>query len=308
MRRPSPIVDAAWLGEQLAGAQPPLVVHTGWAGRGAADYRRAHVAGAIHLDTDAFEDQYPTWRLRSDAELRRCFGEHGIDAARTIVVYSAQGIAAARTWWVLHYAGAVDVRLLDGGLAAWRAAGGAIERAARRLPPVDFAARPRHEINVPTAELHARLGAVQLADVRSDAEFAGARSGYRYMAYAGRIPRAIALGDADDGAGVYLRADGRLRSLGEVDSRWRAIGLDPARELVFYCGCGWRSSLAFLYAHALGYARARNYSDGWAGWSIHYVRDAAAGQPTPGWRQLRTANPIESDEPGELFAAGALGA
>ena len=66
---------------------------------------------------------------------------------------------------------------------------------------------------------------------------------------------------------------------------------------VFYCGSGWRSSLAFLYAWLLGFERIRNYSDGWGGWSTVYVRDSKVKGGTPGWRQRRSVHPIVRGEP-----------
>jgi thiosulfate/3-mercaptopyruvate sulfurtransferase len=66
--------------------------------------------------------------------------------------------------------------------------------------------------------------------------------------------------------------------------------------VIFYCGSGWRSSLAFLYAQWLGYERVRNYSDGWSGWSTQYVLDKKAKGATPGWRQLRSGHPVEADK------------
>ena len=68
-----------------------------------------------------------------------------------------------------------------------------------------------------------------------------------------------------------------------------------AREVVFYCGSGWRSSLAFFYAWLLGVDYILNYSDGWSGWSTQYIPDPnVTSGATPGWRQEPTGNPIAS--------------
>ncbi len=68
-------------------------------------------------------------------------------------------------------------------------------------------------------------------------------------------------------------------------------------EVVFYCGGGWRSSVAFFYAWLLGFENVRNYSDGWSGWSTEYHPDPVALGRTPGWRQQPSRNPIEAGAP-----------
>jgi thiosulfate/3-mercaptopyruvate sulfurtransferase len=138
---------------------------------------------------------------------------------------------------------------------------------------------------------------VWLADVRSRAEYEGRESGYDYLEAAGRLPGALHLDDADDDTRLYVRPDGHLRAPREILALWRERGLVPAgggrrfeREVVFYCGTGWRSSLAFFYAWLLGFGNIRNYSDGWSGWSTEYHEDAGS---SGGWSQQPTANPVE---------------
>ncbi len=67
------------------------------------------------------------WRLRDLPELHQAIGRFGI-TPETTVVYGKKLIAAARVWWILKYAGVADVRLLDGGVDAWEAAGYPVER------------------------------------------------------------------------------------------------------------------------------------------------------------------------------------
>ncbi len=267
----------------------------------AKEYRKGHVPGAIHFNTDDLEVGYPTWKLRSPRELHEVIGRHGITHKTTVVVYGRQMIAAARVWWVLKYAGVADVRLLDGGFPMWTALGYARETTIRTPTPVTFAAQVNFSVLATTDPIRAALGSSVswLIDVRSDAEFAGRKSGYDYLDSKGRIPGAIAGGNADDGSALYTRSDGRLRDPSEIEELWRKLGIvathSPGlfdREVIFYCGGGWRSSLAYYYAWLLGYQNIRNYSDGWAGWSTDYVADPTAKGSTPGWRQQGSANPI----------------
>ena len=295
------IVSAAWLHGQLASATGGVVVvEVSWTPPGKPDaFALGHIPGAVHLNTDELENGYPRWHLRPDGELQALEGELGIAPDSTVVVYGQQTIAAARAWWVLHYAGVRDVCYLDGGLAAWRRHRYPVEKGVRGRRRVAFAGALREETRATTDHVAGRVrqGGAALADVRSDAEYLGTSSGYSYLAAKGRIPGAILAGNADDSARIYQHAGGMLRSLAEVRREWRRRGLlnaqgEAAGEIIFYCGSGWRSSLAFLYAHAMGLKRIRNYSDGWSGWSTEYEPDAGVKGITPGWRQRRSANPV----------------
>jgi thiosulfate/3-mercaptopyruvate sulfurtransferase len=287
------------------GAQDLVIVEAGWGAAGHAfDEQAGHVPGALALDTDTLETPAPAWRLRDAAALERVVGGLGIDAGTTVVVYGREVIAAARAWWVLKYLGVRDVRLLDGGGEAWQAAGYPTAACALPARARDFVALPQDGFFAGTGYVRDRLGAPHtcIGDVRSAAEHRGDTSGYDYIDARGRIPGALHLGDADDDAGIYVRADGRLFHPHEILGLWRRMGLELAadgrafgRELVFYCGSGWRSSLAFFYAWLLGIGNVRNYSDGWSGWSTRYVRDECAGGSTPGWRQDPTGNPRERE-------------
>jgi thiosulfate/3-mercaptopyruvate sulfurtransferase len=281
------------------------VVHAGWGPtRDATRYLAGHVPGAIHVNTDDLETGYPEWKLLDAESLQAAIGRMGISPDTTVVVYGDKLIAAARVWWILKYSGVDDVRLMDGGIERWQVAGYATERQVRELPAVPFSASVLHHWLATTDEV--RLAIDQnnaiLADVRSDAEFVGSSSGYDYLEAKGRIPRAIHLGDADDRSGEYQRNDGCLRTPDEVLERWQTRGLQRdatgqrfPREVIFYCGGGWRSSVSFFVAWLAGIEPIRNYSDGWCGWSTIYQREPSAKGSTPGWRQIRSEHPIDVD-------------
>ena len=150
-----------------------------------------------------------------------------------------------------------------------------------------FSARVRKD-TLATTEYVDRARTSVLADVRSRDEFDGLASGYDYLDRKGRLPGAVHLDNADDSAAIYQHDGGTLRDVDEIGRFWREHGLPlEGREIIFYCGTGWRSSLAFLYAKAMGIARVRNYSDGWSGWSTIYERDPGYQRgSTPGWRQI----------------------
>lgn len=266
------IVDPFWVN-----AHPEaLLVEASWTPADAKrDYDVGHIPNAVHINTDDFETPRPDWLLRPLPELQRVIGDLGIGPSTTVVVYSSKSIAAARVWWILHYAGVKDVRILNGGLEGWIRAGYLKDMEPHNRPPVRFEAKPRASILASTADVANRGDVPLLVDVRSLDEYAGRTSGYSYLAAKGRIPGAIHAEDADDSAAVYQKRDGTLRSVDEIRKLWMERGLlsGQQRPLIFYCGSGWRSSLAFLYAAEMGLMDIRNYSDGWTGWNAPDKRE-----------------------------------
>jgi 3-mercaptopyruvate sulfurtransferase SseA len=301
------LVSAAWVKALLDASvpgsttpRPPtcrhshfVILEVGWAKtKDAKRYLAGHIPGAIHFNTDDLETDYPQWRLRDVAALHEAIGRAGITPKSTVVVYGDRLMATARVWWALKYAGVSDVRLLDGTIDHWRAAGYAVETGMVQPRPTRFSAAPVDDIVATTAYVRRRLHdpRIYLGDVRSISEYDGRKSGYSYLDAKGRLPGAIHLGDADDDAGRYQQRDGRLVPPAQIRSQWLKQGLTPEKELILYCGGGWRSSVAFFYAWLMGWENVRNYSDGWCGWSTAYVRDPAAQGTTLGWRQQPTGN------------------
>jgi len=266
-----------------------------------------HVPGAIQVHPSYLEAgtdvarYYPFYdcpadgNLLPDRELQRAVARLGITPDSTVVVYGSEpdgAMAAARLCWGLLYAGVKRVRMLDGGIDAWLAAGGAtasrIERASDVGRNDDRVAEPgspwrvRPELLATTSEVRALPGAnARLVDVRKRGEWDGTlKDYYTFFSEAGHIPHAILQGDWTNLLDPATRKLGP--QLAAVARRWRADGiLDAGVEagtttLVFYCGTGWRSSLAFLAARLLG-LRAKNYEDGFYGWSRGEGNEIALG-------------------------------
>ena len=101
-------------------------------------YAAAHLPGAPHLDLDAALAGPPGARgrhpLPDPAVLEAALRAAGVGDDDEVVVYDqATSLAAGRAWWVLRWAGHPQVRVLDGGLEAWRRAG---------MPVTDRGAHP----------------------------------------------------------------------------------------------------------------------------------------------------------------------
>lgn len=265
----------------LAGEPAPAAPAAEWrlfevACGGAAPYQLAHIPGAGYIDTCQFE-QEPLWNKVCDQALLHVLLEQGIRHDTTVILYGRNTLAAARAAHLMLYAGVRDVRLLDGGYAAWQAGGhaSAAGPAPARPAAADFGlafpARPDYLIDTPQARALLAQPDGALVSIRTWDEFIGKISGYSYIETRGDIPGAR-WGRAGDGGDVnsmsdFHRPDGTMKPAGEISRLWREAGIRPCQQTAFYCGTGWRASLAFFYAWLMDWQRISVYDGGWCEWS-----------------------------------------
>lgn len=264
-------MDAPSLAAFLAGPGSAIVFEVGYAGPG--PFEQGHIPGAAWLDIGVLETA-PLFNMVDDAALLAWLNGEGIRHDSVVILYGrSNSLAAARAALFLLYAGVRDVRLLDGGLPAWHAAGlpcvagpGAAAGEACDFG-APFPGRPGLLCGLDDISAHQRCGSATLASIRTRSEFDGRTSGYCYIAARGEIPgarwgRAGCEGDVHSMSNYQL-ADGRMRPAGEIAAMWAASGIEPDARTVFYCGTGWRASLAFFYAWLMGWERISVYDGGW---------------------------------------------
>ena len=277
------LVTPGWLAALAAGGPVEASPAPGWrlfeVGCGCATlYEHAHIPGASYIDTGEFECE-PLWNKVGDAVLLSLLLSHGVRHDTTVILYGRNNLAAARLAHLLLYAGVEDVRLLDGGFALWEASGyacarGVVEKPADRAVADFGVAFPVHpEYLIGTSQARALLSTADgaLVSIRSEAEFLGKVSGYSYIAARGDIPgarwgRAGADGDVNSMSAYHL-ADGRMKPAAEIILQWREQDIVEGLQIGFYCGTGWRASMAFFYAWLMGWPRISVYDGGWLEWS-----------------------------------------
>lgn len=309
------LVSPLWVKETLLDAnnngRPYVIVETGWGTAQDTGYDKGHIPGAIHVNTDEIEydeflaraatppgqlgrsttesedaakglgvwDVLPRnwWNIYPDIYLLPAIANMGIDVNTTVVVYGSDITGAARVVWTLMYAGVKDVRLLNGGLEAWKSAGYPVDTTpVPRNPKPNFGAnRALHPEWLATTDYVRNVvnGLIMdsvLADVRTYDEYTGKSAPYSYIPTSGRIKGARW---AHAGAGPwtmedYVNPDGTLRALSYLADIWKQNGITPDKEAIFYCGTGWRSSLAWFAAYMMGWDRIRNYDGSWYYWSM----------------------------------------
>ena len=191
------LVGPAVLARELAGGAPPLVIDARWqlgGPPGAGRYRAGHLPGAVFVDLDEDLSGPPgaggRHPLPEAAAFQAAMRRAGLSAGRPVVVYDdGDSVAAARAWWTLRYFGHDQVRVLDGGFAAWTAAGLPADTVVPDVPPGDFTATAGGMplIDADGAAALARAGV--LLDVRSPERYRGEAEPVDPVA--GHIPGAL---------------------------------------------------------------------------------------------------------------------
>ncbi|MFT3768031.1 MAG: sulfurtransferase [Minicystis sp.] len=280
---PAPLVDAAWLAAHLD--HPDLrVVDLRWylAGkRGADEYARGHIPGAIFLDLDrdlaapkgSGPGRHP---LPSIDDFARVLARAGVTRDTTVVAYDdAGGSVAARLWWMLRWVGHPGGRVLDGGLAAWTAAGHPLSTDAPVITPA------------PPLDLHAGAGlrAIGKLDVQRLAAdpralVLDARAPERFEgrvepidARPGHIPGARSAPFAQN----LIAPGGALKPAADLAAHYRALGAFDADTVACYCGSGVTACHDILALAIAGRDDVLLYEGSWSDWAADPSLPAATG-------------------------------
>ena len=275
------LVSAQWLAGLAAGRQVAAAPASDWRlleiGFNAKEaYLQGHIPGASYVDTCEFE-RGPLWNRVADTELVALLLDCGICRDTTVVLYARDPLAAARAAHLMLYAGVEDVRFLDGGFAAWTRLHLPLEQGHIPHPPAagDFGcpcpAHPEYLVDIDEVRsLLARPDAC-LASIRTWNEYIGRTSGYSYIPAKGDIAGSLwgRSGGDDDVSSMseFHDAQGRMLAASNIRRMWKEKGIGPDRRTVFYCGTGWRASLAFFYAWLMKWERISLYDGGWCEWS-----------------------------------------
>ncbi|AEW96986.1 MULTISPECIES: sulfurtransferase [Streptomycetaceae] len=242
---------------------------------GRPQYEAGHLPGARYVDLESelagppgAGGRHPLPPLEVFTTAMRRAGVY--DGGRPVVVYDGgQGWAAARAWWMLRWAGHPDVRVLDGGFAAWD---GPLETGA--LPPADgdFTPRPG-ALPVLTADQAAELARTGLLiDARAAERYRGETEPIDPVA--GHIPGAVNAPTTENVApdGTFLPAE-------RLTARFAELGATKAPEVGVYCGSGVSAAHELLALHIAGVPAAL-YVGSWSEWTRDPSRPVATG-PTP---------------------------
>jgi thiosulfate/3-mercaptopyruvate sulfurtransferase len=273
----TPLIDDATLADLLGSEQPPAVLDVRWAlgaGPGRKDYLAGHIPGAQFTDLDADLASPPgaggRHPLPSPQRFAAAMRNLGVGNDSTVVVYDAgNSTAAARAWWLLRRLGHADVRVLDGGYAAWLGSGRPVETAVREVTRGDFTpGRPGAEVVEADGVLAAAAAGV-LLDARDHERYLGQVEPVDPVA--GHIPGAVSAPTRENVTG-----DGRFLGAGALRERFAALGVTDSRPVTVYCGSGITAAHEVLALEVAGYGAAL-YPGSWSHWITDPGRPVATG-------------------------------
>jgi len=274
--RANVLITARRLHEMVSNGQNVLVLDVRPNSDGsnhASSYHSGHIPEAVYVNFPA-ELAGPGGGIRGRRplptieNLQRDARNWGLNQNHTVVTYGDRG-PAARAWWVLRWAGLEKVRLLDGGLEAWIAAGYPI---ASEVPKpstgnVVFSAGHLPVINADEAAAMARSGI--LLDARSAAQYAGGPVAAG-EARSGHIPGALSA--PTDG---NLAGDGHFAEPSVLRQRFAALGLGT-KPVGVYCGGGVSATHEIAALASIG-IEASLFPGSWSAWSADPKRPVATG-------------------------------
>lgn len=273
------LTTAEELISRIRGGEPVTILDVRWQlaePDGRAAYLAGHLPGAVYVSLDedlsdhsiAGRGRHP---LPSGAALTAAARRWGVRQGRPVVVYDDWNRAgSARAWWVLRAAGLADVRILDGGLAAWKAAGGPLEHG-----PVD---PERGDVTLPHDDLYAgamptlsadEVDSVLLLDARAPERFRGEVEPVDPVA--GHIPGARNLPSTS-----VLADDATFAADPAIRDQLAQCGVDGSAPVGVYCGSGVTAAVTVAALTALG-QRAALFPGSWSQWSSEDGRPVARG-------------------------------
>jgi thiosulfate/3-mercaptopyruvate sulfurtransferase len=264
------LVSPEWLRDRL-GAPNVKVVDASWhlpaQNRDAqAEFRAGHIPGAVFFDIDAIADRSTDLphMLPSAAEFSAAAGALGLSERDTIVVYDGAGLfSAARVWWTLRAFGATEVRVLDGGLPAWKRAGFLLERGDVEPRPAQFHAALDRSAVRDIGQVRAALasGAETVVDARSAERFRGEAPEPRPGLSSGHMPGARNL------PFDRLVEEGRLVAPARIRALFEEAGVDLDRPITTSCGSGVTAALLLFALENIGKSDVAVYDGSWTEWA-----------------------------------------
>lgn len=283
----SALISAAQLQQLQAQGQPLLVFDCSFdlaqpeAGR--AQFAQAHIPGAQHADLDlhlSVHDASPTASggrhpLPTREHFAAWLAGVGLNQNMQVVVYDRSNNSyAARLWWMLQWAGHGAVAVLDGGLAAWQAQGGAVEAGpAAAWPAGNFVLRAPLRRLVTAAEVLQALGHPEqtLIDARATPRFKGEVEPLDPVA--GHIPGALNRPFTDN-----LTPEGRFKPAAELRTAFEGLlaGRAPA-TVVHHCGSGVTALPNLLAMEVAGLGSTGLFAGSWSEWCSDLQRPMAKG-------------------------------
>ncbi len=237
-------------------------------------YIENHIDGAINFWRDQIEDHtYPYNGMMAKADsLALLLGSLGISDKDQLIVYDDRGSCdAARFWWVMQNYDFENVKILNGGLKAWIAAGGGVTTkvAVRKASKFRLPEKPSFRYLIDRYDMQKIMtgsGLERIIDTRTGDEYSGKRQ-KAGASFGGRIPGSqhIDWTEAIDYEGTL-----KFKSKVELEKIYGTLKISQDDPIIAYCHTGVRSALTtFVLTQLLDYKNVKNYDGSWTEWSFY---------------------------------------
>ena len=246
------VIDASW--------------HLPNTGRmGAAEFRVAHIPGAVFFDIDTIADldHGLPHMLPKPEMLAKEMSALGLGDGMRFVVYDALGLfAAARVWWTLRAYGVEEIRILEGGLERWRKEGRPVEPGETRPAPRVFTPRLDESFVATLDEVRNALatGSAQVVDARPADRFRGEAPEPRPGLKSGHMPGSLNL------PFVEIVEHGRLKPPDALKAAFAAHKVDLQKPIITSCGSGVTAAILALAVEEAGGKVEGLYDGSFAEW------------------------------------------
>ncbi|GLY54235.1 sulfurtransferase [Lentzea sp. NBRC 102530] len=280
-----PLITPEALADALSERPATVVLDVRWrlgGPPGRQDYEVSHVPGAVYADLDTELSAPPgvggRHPLPEPERLQEVLRRAGVREGGRVVAYDAgDGSVAARVWWLLRWAGFGEVAVLDGGFAAWEAAGLPVTAEV----PAELTGDGLGDVVVRPGQMPV-LDADGAAALARDGVLLDARAAARYRGEtepvdpkAGHIPGALNAPTTG-----HVGADGRWLPAEELAARFGGLGVSDGVAVGAYCGSGVTASSVVLALEVAGVTSAEKpaalYAGSWSNWCA-LDREVATG-------------------------------
>ena len=230
-------------------------------------FEAGHIPGADFLDLQGeFSDTSTHLRfmMPATAQLETAFGRHGLDASKTIVLYSTGSMMwATRLWWMLRSLG-VEARVLDGGFDIWKAEGRPIDTGPPNgYPATTFRASPRPGFFIDRSAVLARIDDPSTTIVNAlGPQFHRGLEPSRY-GRPGRIPGSVNV----PAATLVNAGDKTLTTLADAEAKFASQGITRDKNVICYCGGGISATIDLFLLTQLGYDKLTLYDGSMGEWA-----------------------------------------
>jgi thiosulfate/3-mercaptopyruvate sulfurtransferase len=268
------IVDTAYVAEAV---KRGAII---WDVRGASDYKKGHIPGAVNIGNAGDVLRNPnTEDMIATAQVEKIFNEAGIDLSKEVIVYDRKG--SPWSHWgvtVVRYYGGKNAKVYHGGLDDWTANKLPVSTEPDKLAPVKqtLTVVPGVQVNMDDVLKALNNPSVQIVDVRTPKEYSG--EDIRALR-GGNVPGSVNIpyeqNWVDPATGQKLAKkevktrDGMALKSNEDLAKLYAK-LDPNKETIVMCQSGVRASHTANVLRELGFKNVKVFEESWLGYGNRF--------------------------------------